>query len=187
LVIGGPAKAGKFPGSLILVLPFMSVCHGFYLSLRLTIEYDYPVPCMWLPAHWVFLNKVHLHLNRAWRGVSYASHRCSCSDFYPEPQTPSGASADADCSLDVPHTPSGIEPEQEPELEHEHEPEEEIDGRPYALRLRQKIYYAIPSLEDKPKPPKSNAGRSGGPGRAGGLPWIMEAGMEGGQETKVEH
>ena len=89
-------------------------------------------------------------------------------DFYPEPHTSSGASADADGSLDdAPHTSSDIEPEQEPELEHEPEPEEEVDGRPYALRQRQKINYAIPPpLEDMPKPSKSNTGRSGG--RAGG-------------------
>ena len=105
-------------------------------------------------------------------------------DFFPEPHTSSGASADADGSLDdAPHTSSDIEPEQEPELEHEPEPEEEVDGRPYALRQRQKINYAIPPpLEDMPKPaPKSAAGRSGGRagyhghGRAGakgrGLGW----------------
>ena len=90
-------------------------------------------------------------------------------DFFPEPHTSSGASADADGSLDdAPHTSSDVEPEQEPELEHEPEPEEEVDGRPYALRQRQKINYAIPPpLEDMPKPTsKSAAGRSGG--RAGG-------------------
>ena len=89
-------------------------------------------------------------------------------DFYPDPHTSSGASADADGSLDdAPHTSSDIEPEQEPELEHEPEPEEEVDGRPYSLRQRQKINYAIPPpLEDMPKPSKGTAGRSGG--RAGG-------------------
>ena len=89
-------------------------------------------------------------------------------DFFPEPHTSSGASADADGSLDdAPHTSSDIEPEQEPELEHEPEPEEEVDGRPYSLRQRQKINYAIPPpLEDMPKPSKNAAGRSGG--RAGG-------------------
>jgi ATPase family AAA domain-containing protein 2 len=89
-------------------------------------------------------------------------------DFFPEPHTSSGASADADGSLDdAPHTSSDIEPEQEPELEHEPEPEEEVDGRPYSLRQRQKINYAIPPpLEDMPKPSKGTAGRNGG--RAGG-------------------
>jgi hypothetical protein len=89
-------------------------------------------------------------------------------DFFPDPHTSSGASADADGSLDdASHTSSDIEPEPEPELEHEPEPEEEVDGRPYALRLRQKINYAIPPrLEDMPKPSKNAAGRNGG--RAGG-------------------
>lgn len=89
-------------------------------------------------------------------------------DFFPEPHTSSGASADADGSLDdAPHT-SSPEPEPEQEQEHEPEQEEEVDGRPYALRQRQKINYAIPPpLEDMPKPvQKSTAGRSGG--RAGG-------------------
>ena len=89
-------------------------------------------------------------------------------DFFPEAHTSSGASADADGSLDdAPHTSSDIEPEPEPELEHEPEPEEEVDGRPYSLRQRQKINYAIPPpLEDMPKPSKSNGGRNGG--RSGG-------------------
>jgi hypothetical protein len=89
-------------------------------------------------------------------------------DFLPEAHTSSGASADADGSLDdAPHTSSDIEPEQEPELEHEPEPEGERDGRPYSLRQGPRINYAIPPpLEDMPKPSKSTAGRSGG--RAGG-------------------
>ena len=87
-------------------------------------------------------------------------------DFFPEPHTSSGASADADGSLDdAQHTSSELE--QEPEAEHDPEPEEEVDGRPYALRQRQKINYAIPPpLEDMPKPSKGTAGRNGG--RAGG-------------------
>ena len=89
-------------------------------------------------------------------------------DFFPDQHTSSGASADADGSLDdAPHTSSDIEPEPEPELEHEPEPEEEVDGRPYSLRQRQKINYAIPPpLEDMPKPSKNAGGRNGG--RAGG-------------------
>ena len=91
-------------------------------------------------------------------------------DFFPEPHTSSGASADADGSLDdAPHTSSDLEPEPEPEPEPENEPEqeEEVDGRPYSLRQRQKINYAIPPpLEDMPKPHKNTAGRNGG--RTGG-------------------
>lgn len=90
-------------------------------------------------------------------------------DFFPEPHTSSGASADADGSLDdAPHTSSDLEPEPEPEPEHGLEQEEELDGRPYALRQRQKINYAIPPpLEDMPKPaPKGTTGRNGG--RSGG-------------------
>ena len=102
-------------------------------------------------------------------------------DFYPEPQTSSGASADADGSLDdAPHTSSDVEPEPEPELEleREPEPEEEVDGRPYALRQRQKINYAIPPpLEDMAKPSKGNAGRNGG--RAGGYHGHGRAGAKG--------
>ena len=91
-------------------------------------------------------------------------------DFFPDPHTSSGASADADGSLDdAPHTSSDIEPEPEPELEHEPEPEEEVDGRPYTLRQRQKINYAIPPpLEDMPKPSKNTAGRNGGRYHGGG-------------------
>ncbi|KAH0586853.1 hypothetical protein H2248_005697 [Termitomyces sp. 'cryptogamus'] len=72
----------------------------------------------------------------------------------------SGASADADGSIDdAPHTSSDLEPEPEPEPE----PEEEADGRPYALRQRQRINYAIPPpLEElKKPPPKHNGGRNG--------------------------
>ena len=86
-------------------------------------------------------------------------------DFFPDAHTSSGASADADGSLDdAPHTSSDLEPEPEPEPEHEQEQEEEVDGRPYSLRQRQKINYAIPPpLEDMPKPAsKSTAGRNGG-------------------------
>lgn len=73
----------------------------------------------------------------------------------------SGASADADGSIDdAPHTSSDLEPEPEPEPE----PEEEGDGRPYALRQRQRINYAIPPpLEEMKKPPpKHNMARNGG-------------------------
>ncbi|KAF5371995.1 hypothetical protein D9615_008134 [Tricholomella constricta] len=74
--------------------------------------------------------------------------------------TSSGASADADGSIDdALQTSSDLEPEPEPE------PEEEGDGKPYALRQRQRINYAIPpALEEMRKPPpKANGGgRNGG-------------------------
>ena len=97
--------------------------------------------------------------------ITRRSVRAVEDDFHPE-QTTSGASDDADGSLDdVPV--SDLEPEPEPEPEPEEEPE---DGRPYALRQRQKVNYAIPPpLEDLPKPPpKQNGGRNGGKNGANG-------------------
>lgn len=82
--------------------------------------------------------------------------------------TSSAGSADADGSIDdAPHE-SSDDLELEPEPEPEPEPEEEGgDGKPYALRQRQKINYAIPPpLEEMPpKPPgKQAGGRNGGRG-----------------------
>jgi len=99
-------------------------------------------------------------------------------DFQPD-QTTSGASDDAEGSLDdAPATDLELEPEPEPEPEPEEEPD---DGRPYALRQRQKVNYAIPPpLEDlpRPPPPKQNGGRNGGKsggangkGKGRGLGW----------------
>ncbi|KAG6856076.1 hypothetical protein H0H87_007606 [Tephrocybe sp. NHM501043] len=83
-------------------------------------------------------------------------------------QTSSVASPDADGSMeDGPHTSSDLEPlEPEPEPE----PDEEGDGKPYALRQRQRINYAIPPpLEEmKRPPPKPAGGRAGGRSGAGG-------------------
>lgn len=83
-------------------------------------------------------------------------------DFDPEGSPSSGASADADGSLDdAPLTSSDIELEPEPEPEPE--PEDEGDGKPYALRQRKEINYAIPPpLEELAKPPQ----RQGGPKNA---------------------
>ncbi|KAF8075816.1 AAA-domain-containing protein [Lyophyllum atratum] len=76
--------------------------------------------------------------------------------------TSSGASADADGSIDeAPHTSSEPEEPPEPELE----AEDEGDGKPYALRQRQRINYAIPPpLEEMRKPPPKppGGGRLGG-------------------------
>ncbi|GLB33226.1 putative AAA domain (Cdc48 subfamily) containing protein [Lyophyllum shimeji] len=80
-------------------------------------------------------------------------------------QTSSGASADADGSIDeAPHASSDLELEP-PEPEPEPEEDGEADGRPYALRQRQRINYAIPPpLEDmrKPPPKPASGGRLGG-------------------------
>ncbi|KAF8972102.1 hypothetical protein BDZ97DRAFT_1752715 [Flammula alnicola] len=93
-------------------------------------------------------------------------------DFYNPEHTSSGASADADGSLDdAPQTSSDLEPEPEPEPAPE--PEEEGDGKPYAFRQRKEINYAIPPpLEEMPKPPPRqaggrNAGKTGGGGGKG--------------------
>lgn len=72
---------------------------------------------------------------------------------------PSSAnSADADGSIDdAPQTSSDLEVEIEQEPEPEPEPED--DGRPYGLRQRQRINYAIPPpLEELPKPPQRQPG-----------------------------
>ncbi|KAJ3509073.1 hypothetical protein NLJ89_g5414 [Agrocybe chaxingu] len=90
-------------------------------------------------------------------------------DFQPD-HTSSGASADGDGSFDeAPHTSSDLEPPPEPEPEPE-EADDQDDGRPYALRQRQKVNYAIPPpLEELPPPPK-NGGRSNGRNARGGGP-----------------
>ena len=86
--------------------------------------------------------------------------------------TSSGASADADGSIDdAPQTSSEPEPDPEPEPG----PEEEGDGKPYALRARQRINYAIPPpIEEMRRPPKPNGGgrnggRTNGHGGGGGV------------------
>ncbi|KDR71037.1 hypothetical protein GALMADRAFT_75355 [Galerina marginata CBS 339.88] len=97
-------------------------------------------------------------------------------DIYHPGHESSGASADADGSLDdAPQTSSDIEPEPEPEPEPEME-EEVDDGKPYALRQRKEINYAIPPpLEEMGKPPPrqggaKNGGRNGGGGGGKGKP-----------------
>ena len=85
-------------------------------------------------------------------------------------------SDDADGSLeDAPHTSSDLEAdadaEGEPDFDAEGEPDLEIqdDGRPYALRQRAKINYAIPPpIEDTKPPPKNRpTNRSGARSRRG--------------------
>ncbi|CAL1716188.1 unnamed protein product [Somion occarium] len=87
----------------------------------------------------------------------------------------SSGSADADGSLD-----EGAHTSPEPEVGHEDEDKDgegelddgvEPDGRPYALRQRREINYAIPppleEMRPPPPKPKSGGGRAGG--RIGGL------------------
>ncbi|KAL4075483.1 AAA-domain-containing protein [Scleroderma citrinum] len=90
----------------------------------------------------------------------------------------SDASSDGDASLDnAPRTSSDVdldadaEGERDPDADADGEPDLETgtDGRPYSLRQRAKINYAIPPpLEEikAPPPPKSRGG--GGRGGAGG-------------------
>ncbi|KIK70579.1 hypothetical protein GYMLUDRAFT_148547 [Collybiopsis luxurians FD-317 M1] len=101
-----------------------------------------------------------------------------------KPGSSSPHSADADGSEEEDNAPGtddmdlDIEPPPEPEPD----PEDEAsgtDGKPYSLRQRQRINYAIPPpLEDLPRPPpqsksnRANEGRGGGyHGRRKGLGW----------------
>ncbi|THH17583.1 hypothetical protein EW146_g3256 [Bondarzewia mesenterica] len=89
---------------------------------------------------------------------------------------PGGSSASADGEFDeAARTSSDVEPEPEPDadadaeadVDGEGEGEPETDGRPYALRQRAKVNYAIPPpLEEISAPPKNRSGRSGGGGHA---------------------
>lgn len=91
-------------------------------------------------------------------------------DFVPERHSsPGSADMDAEGSDDIVQSSdleiAEPEPEPEPEIE-----EEGQDGRPYALRQRQRINYAIPPpLEEMSRPPKPArpAGRAGGYGGGG--------------------
>jgi hypothetical protein len=99
------------------------------------------------------------------RGTSKADVE---DDFFPD-HTSSAASADADGSLDdAPHTSSDLEPIPEPEPEPE--PEDEGDGKPYSLRQRKEVNYAIPPpLEDLAKPPPRQGGGRNGRNGGGGV------------------
>lgn len=85
-------------------------------------------------------------------------------------ETSSGASVDADGSFDdAPHTSSDADADADADGEIEIEQEPEGDGRPYALRQRAKINYAIPPpLEEMPKPPPKRTGGGGRNGYGGG-------------------
>lgn len=100
------------------------------------------------------------HPSRITRGSSRPTIRAVSEDF--QPQTSSPASADADGSTDI-LSDLDIQPEPEPEPEEE-EPD---DGKPYLLRQRQPVNYAIPPpLEDLPVPAQT-AKRPGPHGRSG--------------------
>ncbi|KAK0210375.1 AAA-domain-containing protein [Desarmillaria ectypa] len=99
-----------------------------------------------------------------------------------EAHTSSGASASADGSIgDAPGTSSDLEPPETHDADDadgDQDMEEGDDGKPYALRQRQRINYAIPPpLEEMSRPPlkpsKSHGGRNGyGGGRKPkGLGW----------------
>jgi len=79
-----------------------------------------------------------------------------------QPPSSSAGSVDADGSLDdALHDTSDLEMEEQ-EPDPEPEPEDETDGKPYALRQRKEINYAIPPpLEEMPRPPpRPNGGRT---------------------------
>lgn len=88
----------------------------------------------------------------------------------------SSGSVDADGSFDdavrtssEPEPDDDIDADGEPDIEGDLEPEPEQDGRPYALRQRAKINYAIPPpLEEMPQPPKPRSGGGRASGRTGG-------------------
>ena len=92
---------------------------------------------------------------------------------------PSEESDDADGSLeDAPHTSSDLEAdadaEGEPDFDAEGEPDLEIqdDGRPYSLRQRAKINYAIPPpIEETKPPPKNRPAHRGGARTRRGPGW----------------
>jgi hypothetical protein len=90
-----------------------------------------------------------------------SSRAIAKSDDYVD--VPSEESDEADGSLgDAPHTSSDLEAdadaEGEPDFDAEGEPDLEVqdDGRPYSLRQRTKVNYAIPPpIEETKPPPKS--------------------------------
>lgn len=77
------------------------------------------------------------------------------------PPTSSAASVDAEGSIDEAPGTSDLEVQHEPEQQPEPDEEEPDDGKPYSLRQRQPVNYAIPPpLEDLPAPPRKNAGKN---------------------------
>ena len=89
--------------------------------------------------------------------------------YVDEPHSPSSPDGEFD---DVPHTSSDPEVEADADGEvYQDGGEAEQDGRPYALRQRAKINYAIPPPLEEVRPakgPGGRSGRAGGGGRSGG-------------------
>ncbi|KAF8189666.1 hypothetical protein BJ912DRAFT_1103927 [Pholiota molesta] len=106
--------------------------------------------------------------DRSQRNARRSARHKVDEDYENVEHTSSGASADADGSLD--DAPQSSDLELEPEPEPEPEPEDDNDGKPYALRQRKEINYAIPPpVEEMQKPPPKQAGgRNGGRNGAGG-------------------
>ena len=107
--------------------------------------------------------------SRLTRRSSRSAARAASEDF--QPNTSSPASADAEGSTD--DVASDLDIQIEPDPEPEPEEEEPDDGKPYSLRQRQPVNYAIPPpLEDLPPPPQGTKrpphGRSGRSGHGGG-------------------
>lgn len=100
---------------------------------------------------------------------SKARQRQSDHDYEDHRGGSSGSGEDADGSLAEDDLDLALEPEPEPE------PEDDNDGKPYALRQRQKINYAIPPpIEEMTRPPPKPANRNsnrGGPKGRRGLGW----------------
>ncbi|KAK0197523.1 AAA-domain-containing protein [Armillaria mellea] len=118
---------------------------------------------------------------RSVRAAKRASRNRNHDGDY-EAHTSSGASASADGSIgDAPGTSSDLEPPETHDVEDadgDQDMEDGDDGKPYSLRQRTKINYAIPPpLEEMSRPPlkpaKSHGGRNGyGGGRKPkGLGW----------------
>ncbi|ESK87512.1 aaa family atpase [Moniliophthora roreri MCA 2997] len=111
--------------------------------------------------------------SRELRASRRGAKREEVDDYEPQALTSSPTSADADGSFDEDNNEEeddmdlAIEMNDQPQEEEEEEPE--TDGKPYALRQRQKVNYAIPPpLEEMvrppPKPTKSAFNRRTGPG-----------------------
>lgn len=102
--------------------------------------------------------------SRITRRSTRSATRAASEDFQP---TSSPASADAEGSIDEGVHSSDLDIHPEPEPEPEPEEEEPDDGKPYLLRQRQPVNYAIPPpLEDLSIPPQA-AKRPGPHGRSG--------------------